>query len=141
MSDTVQDNIICHILPGEESCRAIEQELADMERPLKSMVLTWQKVRREYRLEIILTEDVAEGSAVPEMRCVTVGSIGECEYDALNKLFLAGRRTFPRLKKKFPMMRCKLSIYRFLPKEGWMRRNSQNGSRKRPGWKEYDMPL
>ena len=132
MSDTVQDNTICHILPDEEIRRAIEKELADMERPLKSMVLTWQKVRREYRLEIILTEEETEGSAVPEVRCVTVGSIGECEYDALNKLFLVGRRAFFRLKKEFPTMRCKLSIYRFLPKENWMRRNLQRAF----DWKE-----
>jgi hypothetical protein len=110
----VQNDNICRILPDDEICRAIDREISSMERPLKSMVLTWKKVRREYRLEIILTEEVVEGLAVPETRCVTVGCVGEREYDARNKLVVAGRRLYFRLRKDFPMLQRKLNTYKYL---------------------------
>ena len=140
MSNTVQDNSICRILPDDEIYRAVDREIRSMERPFKSMVLTWEKVRGEYHLEIVLTEEAAEDSVAPARRCVTVGRVGECEYDALNKLLVAGRRLFLRLKKDFPMLRCKLSIYRFLPKGDRARTKSQQESGKRLNRKGRKMP-
>lgn len=114
MSNEVQENNIYRMLPDDEICRVINREIVSKERPPKSMVLTWGKVCREYHLAIVLTEEAAEDSAAPATRCVTVGCIGECEYDALNKLFVAERKLLLRLKKDFPMLRCKLSTYKYL---------------------------
>lgn len=114
MSDTVQDNSICHILPDDEIRQIVKREISSMKCPLTSMVLTWKKARTEYLLEIVLTEEAAKDSVAPTTRCVALGWVGECEYDALNKLFVAGRRLFLRLKKDFPMLRCKLSKYKYL---------------------------
>lgn len=100
INSAVQTDNICRILPDDEIRLLVEREIGNMERPLKSIVLTWGKVRTEYRLEIILTEEGAEGLVVPETRRVTVGCVGECEYDAVNKLFVAGRRLFLRLREK-----------------------------------------
>lgn len=104
---------ICHILPDDEIRWIVERKIAEMKSPLKSMILTWEKERAGYRLKIILTEEVAEESAVPETRCVNIGYIDKWEYDALNSLIFAGRRLFFRLRKDFPMLRRKLSTYRF----------------------------
>lgn len=114
MSKIIQDTYICRILPDDEIRQIVDREIASMESPLKSMVLTWKKVRTEYRLEIILTEEVVEGFAVPETRCVTVACIGECEYDARNKLVMAGRRLYFRLRNDFPMLQRRLSTYKYL---------------------------
>lgn len=47
-------------------------------------------------------------------RSIVVSCIDECEYDAWNKLVVAGRRLYFRTRKEFPMLQRKLSIYRFV---------------------------
>ena len=109
-----QADNLCRILSDDEIRLIVEREISSVKHPLKSMVLTWEKVQREYLLEIILTEEVAEGSATPEARCITIGCIGECEYNAPNRLLMAGRRVYFRLRKDFPMLRRRLSISRYI---------------------------
>ena len=109
-----QTDKLCKILTDDEIRRIVEREITRMVGPLKSMVLTWEKSRTEYRLEIILTEEKTGGFAVPEERCVTIGCIGAHEYNALSELLTAGRRLYFRLKKDFPVLQRRLSTYKFL---------------------------
>ena len=104
---------LCTILPDDEICRIVEREIGSMEYPLKSMLLTWEKGQREYLLEIVLTEKGAEKLSMPRTRRVTVGSISEQEQDALRQIFIEGRRLYFQLRKDFPMLRCRLTIYKF----------------------------
>lgn len=114
INNAVQADNLCRILPDDVIHLFVEREICTMERPLESMVLTWEKDQTEYCLKIILTEAIAEEMVVPETRSVTIGYIDEREYGALNTLLMAGRRVYFRLRKDYPMLRRRLSAYRFL---------------------------
>lgn len=114
MNDTVDVKAVCQLLSDDEIRARVDRELLRMTRPVKSMVLTWTKNRTEYMLEIVLTGETADVPRPPERRSVEVGRVGNIEYNALNKLSMEGRRLYFRLRKDFPMLRRKLSAYKYL---------------------------
>ena len=114
MIDSTFEKTACQLLADDEICRRLKGELLQMEHPIKSMELTWEKQRREYVLEIILTGDGSTTQENPERRNVPVGRIAEGEYNALNQLVMAARRLHIRLKGEFPLLRRRLSTYRYV---------------------------
>lgn len=114
INNVVQVDNLCRILPDDEIRRAVDREVSSMVHPVKSMVLTWEKLRTEYVLEIVLSADTAEGQETTGTRRIAVGCVSEREYDALNKLVMAGRRLYFRLRGDYPKLRRRLSTYRYL---------------------------
>lgn len=119
MTEYIREICVLEIMSDDQIQQSIKEELQKMESPIGSMVLTWEKTRTEYFLEIIMRGDAkvvcrcSEAGDTADYHLV-VGKISAYEYDAVNKLFVAGRRLFFRLKKDFPMLRCKLSTYKYL---------------------------
>ena len=113
MNDTVDVKAVCQLLSDDEIRARVDRELLRMTRPVKSMALTWTKNRTEYVLEIVLSGETADFPEVPERRSVEVGRVGSMEHDALNTLVMTGRRLYFRLRGNYPLLRRKLSTYRY----------------------------
>lgn len=103
----------CRLLVDEEIRSHVDRDIHAMSRPVKNMVLTWTKTQTDYVLETVLTEEASDVPGVPERRSVKVGRVSNIECDALNKLSMAGRRLYFRLREDFPMLRRKLSAYKY----------------------------
>jgi len=114
MTESAHAKNACRLLADEEICSLVDREILAMSQPVKSMVLTWTKTQTDYVLEIVLTGETADVPGTPERRSVEVGRVGNIEYNALNKLSMEGRRLYFRLRKDFPMLRRKLSAYKYL---------------------------
>ena len=114
MTDYIRENRALEIMPDDQIRQRIREQLQQMGSTVESMVLTWTKTQTDYVLEIVLTGETADVPGTPERRSVEVGRVGNIEYNALNKLSMEGRRLHFRLRKDFPMLRRKLSAYKYL---------------------------
>lgn len=104
MRDFIRETRTIELLPDEQIRQGIREQLQGLDSPPESMMLIWRKEKMEYLLEIVL-----EGTT----QQLTVGRIGVFEYDALNRLAIAGRRLYFRLRKEFPTLQRKLSRYQY----------------------------
>ena len=109
MTDFIRETRMLKLLPDDQIRRELSQQLQELGRPPDSMVLTWRKEKLEYLLEIVLTGDAAE----EPLRRLTVGRVRIHDGDALNRLAIAGRRLYFRLREEFPALQRKLSRYQY----------------------------
>lgn len=106
------------IMTDDQIRQNIMAQLQRMERPIGSLVLTWEQVSTEYVLEIVLLgekRDICGCSEAGEKinYRLRIGQINIHAFDAFNKLSLTGRRLYFRLRKDFPMLKRKLSVYKY----------------------------
>ena len=109
MTDFIRETRMLELLPDDQIRRELLQQLQEMGSPPDSMVLTWRKEKLEYLLEIVLTRK----AATVEPWRLTVGSVRVHDCDALNRLAIAGRRLYFRLREEFPALQRKLSRYQY----------------------------
>lgn len=110
MTDFIRETCILELLPDDQIRRELSEQLQELDGPPDSMVLTWRKEKLEYLLEIVLTgKTAAEKSA----RRLIVGRVHVHDCDALNRLAMAGRRLYFRLREEFPALQRKLSRYQY----------------------------
>lgn len=119
MTDYIRENRVLEIMPDDQIRQWIREQLQQMGNAVETMVLTWGKTRTEYVLEIVLTGERRNapeclGIGQKTSHHLKIGHVNACEYDALNKLSMEGRRLYFRLRKEFPMLRRKLSVYKYL---------------------------
>jgi len=112
-------NGVFDIMADGQIRQNIREQMQRMESSIESMVLTWAKTEAEYVLEIILIGEAKDDcgySEAGEMMNyhLRIGQINVHEFDALNRLSMAGRSLYFRLRKEFPMLQRKLSTYKYL---------------------------
>ena len=118
MTDYIRENCVLEIMPDDQIQQEIKEQMQKMEGPIDSMVLTWEKTRTEYVLEIVLIGEAKDGCGYSEAGEKTnyrlrIGQINVNEFDALSRLSVVGRRLYFRLRDEFPMLRLKLSTYKY----------------------------
>ncbi|MBE6962891.1 MAG: hypothetical protein E7445_10645 [Ruminococcaceae bacterium] len=66
-------------------------------------------------LEIVLDMKIegAWGNHESIQKHIEIGSVSTKECDTLNTLIAAGRKLYFRLKKLFPLLECKLGMYKY----------------------------
>lgn len=104
MADFIRETRAIELMSDEQIRQGIQERLQGLDSQPESMLLTWRREQMEYLLEIVI-----EGTT----QQLTVGRIGVFEYDALNRLAIAGRRLYFRLRKEFPTLQRKLSRYQY----------------------------
>lgn len=109
MTDFIRETRMLELLPDDQIRRELSQQLQELGGAPESMVLTWRREKMEYLLEIVLTGE----TAAEKPRRLTVGRVHVHDCDALNRLAIAGRRLYFRLREEFPALQRKLSRYRY----------------------------
>lgn len=112
MTDCIQGNYILGILEDQEISKCIQECMEELEFAAESMELRWDRTTTDYCLIITITEREKNGVSVLRHN-IQIGRIGIHEADALNKLIMAGRRIYFRLRRDFPMLQRKLSKYQY----------------------------
>ena len=107
MTNFVRETRNLEIVPDEQIRRMLIEQIEGLGCNPESMVLVWRKEKQMYLLEILLAVNSGE------KRRLAVGYVYSYEYDALNRLATAGRKLYFRLRKEFPILQRKLSIYQY----------------------------
>lgn len=105
-------------MPDDQIQQSIWEQLQNMATPIESMVLNWNKNSTEYVFEIVFVgkmKGVSECQATDEKaRCyLEIGYANSCDYNALNRLIMAGRRLYFRFREDSPMLQRDLSKYKY----------------------------
>lgn len=108
MADFIRETRMLELLPDEEIRQKLSEKLQEPSGPPERMVLTWRKEKLEYLLEIVMA-----GTAEESAQRLVVGRVHVNDCDALNRLAIAGRRLYFRLREEFPALQRKLSRYQY----------------------------
>ena len=108
MADFIRETRVLELLPDEEIRQKLSEKLQELGDSPERMVLTWRKEKLEYLLEIVM-----DGAGEEPARRLVVGRVHVNDCDALNRLAIAGRRLYFRLREEFPALQRKLSRYQY----------------------------
>lgn len=115
MTEYIHELYQPELMPDEQIQEILNEYCRSTTICIEKMQLNWNRTTSEYVLEIVLDMKIegAWGNHESIQKHIEIGSVSTKECGTLNTLIAAGRKLYFRLKKVFPLLECKLSMYKY----------------------------